>query len=166
MYCPNCGNQNLENVKFCRACGGDLETVALALNNKLAAPPDWMEKYGESKSNVATGALMAGGGLMIWLLPALLLKDVMGWTAIWACFFGWLTIWGFISLANSVGSLVKAKTMLKAHLHYDSQLSPGEQYGLPSKPANFEPANSSYKTDQLQTPHSVTEHTTKFLNEK
>ncbi|MBA2732993.1 MAG: zinc-ribbon domain-containing protein, partial [Acidobacteria bacterium] len=31
MYCPRCSAQNLDDAKFCRACGTNLETVALAL---------------------------------------------------------------------------------------------------------------------------------------
>lgn len=29
MFCPRCAAQNLDDAKFCRACGTNLETVAL-----------------------------------------------------------------------------------------------------------------------------------------
>ena len=35
MYCPRCATQNLDGAKFCRACGTNLETVALALAQQL-----------------------------------------------------------------------------------------------------------------------------------
>jgi uncharacterized membrane protein YvbJ len=35
MYCPRCATQNLEGAKFCRACGTNLETVALVLAQQL-----------------------------------------------------------------------------------------------------------------------------------
>ena len=34
MFCPRCAAQNLDDAKFCRACGTNLETVALALADK------------------------------------------------------------------------------------------------------------------------------------
>lgn len=164
MYCPNCGNQNFENAKYCRACGGDLEMVALAVSNKLAAPSNWTEQYGEGKSKVVGSSIMLGGALLIWFVPAMMIGDIMGWTAIWAVFFGWLAIWGIISLAGNVGSMLKAKTMLKAMA--SGELSSAERSGLPQTPDNFQLPNSRYSTDQLQSPPSVTEHTTKFLNKK
>ncbi len=38
MYCPRCAKLHIEGAKFCRGCGTDLETVALALEGKLASP--------------------------------------------------------------------------------------------------------------------------------
>ncbi len=163
MYCPNCGNQNLENAKYCRACGCDLETVALAVSNKLAAPSNWMEQYGEGKSKVVGSSIMLGGALLIWLVPSMMIPDIMGWTAIWAVFFGWLAIWGIISLGSNLGSMLKAKTMLK---EMRKATGSGERSGLSRAPDNYQLPNSSYSTDQLQSPPSVTEHTTKFLNKK
>jgi hypothetical protein len=166
MYCPKCGNQNFENAKYCRACGSDLETVSLAVNNKLAAPSNWLEKYGEGKSKVAGSAIMIGGSFLIWLVPGLFIKDIVGWTAIWAVFFGWLAVWGIISLAANVGSMVKARTMLRAADLYNDELNAGQRPGLSQTPDNYQLPNSRYATDQLQSPPSVTEHTTKFLNKK
>ena len=35
MYCPNCGNKNSEDQKFCRACGLGLEKIANSLAEQL-----------------------------------------------------------------------------------------------------------------------------------
>ena len=37
MFCPKCATANSDQGKFCRACGTNLETVALALAGQL--PP-------------------------------------------------------------------------------------------------------------------------------
>lgn len=167
MFCPNCSNHNLDNARFCRACGADLEAMALVYNNRVTPPSAWLEKYGESKSKVATGAIIGGGALLIWFVPALLIHDIMGWTAIWSVFFGWMAVWGFIKMAVNVGGLVKAKTMINATTTNDRELSSGEkQVGLPQTPLNYPIPNSNYDTDQLKSPPSVTEHTTKFLNKQ
>lgn len=166
MFCPNCSNQNLDNAKFCRACGIDLEIVALAMSNKLAPPSNWLEKYGESKSKVVAGAIITGSALLILIIPLILLRDPRIWAIAWAFLFGWLAALGIIKFAGSVGALVKAKTMLKAQNPSGAELPGGEQSGLPQTPANYQLPDSRYATDQLQTPHSVTEHTTKFLNKQ
>ncbi|HEV7643293.1 MAG TPA: zinc ribbon domain-containing protein [Pyrinomonadaceae bacterium] len=166
MFCPNCASQNIDNAKFCRACGLELESVALAMHNKLAPPSNWLELYGESKSKVAVGAIMAGAALLIWVVPAFMIRDTMAWVAIWSIFFGWLAVWGIIKFALNVGDLIRAKTMLKSQYLYNAELPPGEQYGLPPKPAGQQTPTPRYATDQLQSPPSVTEHTTRFLDRK
>ncbi|HEV2883706.1 MAG TPA: zinc-ribbon domain-containing protein, partial [Pyrinomonadaceae bacterium] len=64
MYCPRCAAQNLDDAKYCRACGTNLETVALALAGKrqLAdAPADrdasrtWIEERREGISKIVRG---------------------------------------------------------------------------------------------------------------
>ena len=35
MYCPNCGNQNSADQKFCRSCGLGLQKVAQTLSEQL-----------------------------------------------------------------------------------------------------------------------------------
>jgi hypothetical protein len=40
MFCPKCGVRNLEDAKFCRACGVDIRFVPQALNGQLHAGAD------------------------------------------------------------------------------------------------------------------------------
>ena len=40
MYCPNCGNKNAEQQKFCRSCGLGLEKVAQSLIEQLPTKAD------------------------------------------------------------------------------------------------------------------------------
>src|ERR1044072_2125885 len=166
MFCPNCASQNVDNAKFCRACGLELENVALAMRNKAAPYSNWLELYSESKSKTAVGAIMAGAALLILVIPAIVMKDFFPWVVIWSAFFCWLGVWGIIKFALSVGDLIRAKTMLKAQYHYNAELPSGEQHGLPAAPAEDQAPNSRYATDQLRSPPSVTEHTTKFLDNK
>lgn len=35
MYCPKCGVHNLEDAKFCRACGADIHLVPRALTGRM-----------------------------------------------------------------------------------------------------------------------------------
>lgn len=36
MYCPACGSQNNEDVRFCRKCGADLRVVSQALTKRIS----------------------------------------------------------------------------------------------------------------------------------
>ena len=40
MFCPNCGKENSEEQKFCRACGLSLETISQALVHERSKPGD------------------------------------------------------------------------------------------------------------------------------
>lgn len=40
MFCPKCGTQNLDDAKFCRACGSDIHLVPHALAGRLAHRDD------------------------------------------------------------------------------------------------------------------------------
>jgi hypothetical protein len=51
MYCPRCAKQNVAGAKFCRDCGTDLETVALALDGKLV-PLNQLSPGSDDKSPV------------------------------------------------------------------------------------------------------------------
>ena len=37
MFCPRCGVNNLDDARFCRACGADISLVPQALNHQLPA---------------------------------------------------------------------------------------------------------------------------------
>jgi len=39
MYCPNCGNKNAQDQKFCRTCGLGLEKIAQSLTEQLPSVP-------------------------------------------------------------------------------------------------------------------------------
>ncbi|MFN2482444.1 MAG: zinc-ribbon domain-containing protein, partial [Pyrinomonadaceae bacterium] len=36
MFCPKCAAHNLDEAKFCRACGADISLVPQALTGQLA----------------------------------------------------------------------------------------------------------------------------------
>ena len=36
MYCPACGSQNNDDVRFCRKCGADLRVVSRAMTKRIS----------------------------------------------------------------------------------------------------------------------------------
>src|ERR687893_2225618 len=159
MYCPQCAAQNTDNAKFCRACGTDLEAVALVLTNKFPPPGAWLEMYGEGKQKVTRGAILLGAALLIGAVPALFIGVIFPLVMLWTVFFGWMAGWGIVSLASGVGEMVKSKTMLSQMKQFDSGLTttePSELSSAAHEPRTLDDAARA----KLYSPLSVTEHTT------
>jgi hypothetical protein len=164
MYCPQCASQNTDNAKFCRACGTDLESVALVLTNKFPVPGVLLENYGESKHKVIKGAILLGAALLIGAVPALFIGVLFPLVMLWTVFFGWMAGWGIVSLASGVGEMVKCKTMLRQMKQFDSALTttgPPELSSAAHEPRMLDEAS---RTEPFS-PLSVTERTTELLGE-
>src|SRR5215510_4681562 len=164
MYCPRCAAQSVDDAKFCRSCGADLKSVALALagqnlpvkggKNKAKSPkaeksPE--EMRGNGVRNAIEGATLLCGSLLI-CLAINLISDYPERMGIWAVFFGWMACWGIFSIASGLGAILQAASM-------------GSKAALP------QPADDQVKvpdTDPLADPApspllSVTENTTRSL---
>lgn len=165
MYCPRCATQNADNAKFCRACGTDLEAVALVLTNKFPLPGAWLEKYGEGKHKVITGALLLGAALLIGAVPALFIGVSFPLVMLWTVFFGWMAGWGIVSLASGVGEMVTSKTMLRQMKQFGSRLTPTEPSEL-SSAARGPRMLDDVTRAKPYSPLSVTEHTTELLDDQ
>lgn len=165
MYCPQCATQNTDNAKFCRACGTELEAVALALADKSPLPGAWLEKYGEGKHKVIMGAILLGAALLIGVVPALFIGVSFPLVMLWTVFFGWMAGWGVVSLASGAGEVVKSKTMLRQTKRFGGGLTTTEPSGLSS--AAHEPRMlDDVPSGKPYSPLSVTEHTTELLGER
>lgn len=164
MFCPQCATQNTDNAKFCRACGTDLEAVALVLTNKFPPHGAWLEKYGEGKHKVIMGAILLAASLLIGGVPMLFLGVIFPLVMLWTVFFGWMAGWGIVSLALGVGEMVKSKTMLRQMKHFDSRLTttePSELSHVAHEPRMLDDVTRA----KPYSPLSVTDHTTELLGE-
>ena len=80
MYCPNCGNQNSAQQKFCRSCGLGLQKVAQTLSEQLPTKLDvslQQKKQRLEKLGVAALSIF-GAGVAIPFLYSIFYK--MMWT--------------------------------------------------------------------------------------
>ena len=70
MFCPNCGNQNSTDQKFCRSCGFGLQKVAQTLSEQLPTKLDLsLQQKKERFEKLGVVALgIFGGGLAIPIL--------------------------------------------------------------------------------------------------
>jgi hypothetical protein len=169
MYCPNCGVNNLAEVKFCTRCGTNLGVVSEALTGKIAettAVDDriatLLKDYYEGRRGSITGAVLIPAGVLIMAILV-----AAGMHAIGAFFvICWMFFWGAAELAGGLGKWIASSGELKL-LGYGSQSQIQgtlQQQGVPVVRADSAP--SGYSTGPVGYPGSVTEQTTRQLDER
>ena len=164
MYCPKCGARNVEDAKYCRACGADISLVPQALTRSLtdgaalAEGKKRRKRKGDSKEPTLEGGLskiFAGLGLLLIVL--------LGFFYFFGGIFFW--IWFIIpALANfgeGLGILIRARRKGDA-------LPPRNAYGAEDVlPAPAPPVGelAPRPTKEIAPPPpSVTEGTTRHLD--
>lgn len=166
MYCPNCGSDNQAEIKFCTICGTNLGVVSDALTGKLTGPSKIDERMVRLLKNYYRGrrSVMIGGSMLLvgLLVQAIILffgfpEKLIGFAALTAA----PIIYGFISLFIGIARWNRASSELKALGHVIPQTSPMRgTMALTEGPRTVGP----YSTDPIDTPASVTEHTTRQLD--
>ena len=161
MYCPRCAAQNLDDAKFCRACGTNLESVALALtgqyhpaglNKDAKVDKNWWEKRSEGISSIIKGAGLLAASLLIGVALGLF-SDEKGWIIVWVGLAGWMACWGVIALTSGIGTLLESKSMLR-YIERTANANVTDQPLL---------ADDSRKIPDALPPPSVTEYATEPL---
>jgi hypothetical protein len=162
MYCPKCATENMNNARFCRACGADISLVPAALTGRIPPAPvtaaaaaeddtgrhrkrrKKIASYDKAFENLGVGLAF----LIISIVVALFVPSGRFW---WF----WLLIPTFACFGEGIGQLIRLKRELPA-----ATSSFAEE--LPASPAVGElpPRNTS---EIMAPPPSVTEGTTRHL---
>jgi hypothetical protein len=173
MYCPRCAVQNLDDAKFCRACGADIRFVPQALLGNL---PVGMEQHGEGKAasrkkkeKKREPATIDAGLRNIFKGIAFLLIVLVGLSVFRGAF--WLTIWFIIpaleSMGQGIGQLIRARqeqAQLKRPPVYENEQVQPAPFFAPA-PNLRELAHPAPDTAEIVgAPPSVTEMTTRHLD--
>lgn len=174
MFCPKCGTQTIEETKFCRTCGADLETVSAALTGALVLPEsrnlghqrDKTRRDSEELMEQAIKRFFLGGAFIVIAILLTFTGYVSGHK--WGF---WLLIPGGIILSRGVVNYLKAKRIerLREELNFDgpnmalSQIQAANNV-LPPQPISDNYMPSRLKTGELaMPPASITEETTRLL---
>ena len=169
MYCPGCASQNLDGAKFCRACGTNLETVALALAQQLdpaqsekdAAKPkaaqSKLEKRSEGLTKIVRASGLIGASALVGAALALF-SNKPDWIIFWLIFAAWMACWGVISFVSGIADLIESRfTRQHTAVETVSRTTPlrsgDDQKILPPS-----------AVPELSLPSSIAEHTTELLN--
>ncbi|HJQ24758.1 MAG TPA: zinc ribbon domain-containing protein [Blastocatellia bacterium] len=168
MYCPECAMQNAEGTKYCRSCGTNLETVALALKGEQPGLPkgnqdssqDLLDRKIRAVRQIAQGGTLLAVSLLFGVVAAVAAKGDFPWFLIWAVFFGWMGCWGTVLLMLGSGQWIEAVMRLRSRypvseLAQSSSMTTNELEG----------DADGVRGGSLLAMASVTEGTTKRLNE-
>ncbi|HEV2801997.1 MAG TPA: zinc-ribbon domain-containing protein [Pyrinomonadaceae bacterium] len=168
MYCPLCAVQNLDDAKFCRACGADIRLVPQAVRGTL--PPDALantetdDRAARRKKKQRPPPTVEEGLKSLFTGVALFIIFLIGLFVFRGAF--WLTIWFIIpALANvgeGIGQLIRAR-------QEGARLTGTTGEGSYLPPATFapiaQPELSSPDTKEIIPTHiSVTDATTRHLD--
>ena len=162
MFCPRCATQNLDDAKFCRTCGTNLETVGLALAGKYPVEnfgntkpdPTALEKRREGVSKIVQASGLLGSSLLIGAALGLF-SNQNDWIMIWMIFTGWMACWGIFAMVGGIAALMESRVLR------DSEYS-----GLVESRRDRALETSGPSVPQLPSSRSITEHTTKSLGEQ
>ena len=152
MYCPRCGTQNDDSMKYCRACGENLRVVALVIAKHLPARmiaklDDYLEWKNERLRRDSIVSAVSGSVflfLSIYHLASEGVSFTVIFTFIFACALFCWSIWYYLVYQRSLSA--NKKTI------EDSTVLESEKV-------------SSTNTLKLSSPPvSVTETTTKHLD--
>jgi|HubBroStandDraft_6_1064221.scaffolds.fasta_scaffold248243_2 hypothetical protein len=177
MFCYKCAAPNNDGVKFCRACGTSLETLALSAttkpvgqkgdrrdgNDQPKTREDWLAKRAKGTAKMVSGAIYAGGSLLLPLLAFLFLHD-KGWVLITFLCISWVVVSGFVSLAAGISAVMESNTMLRG-LDAGTRTSSSDM--PPALPARGNVIYRDHNPGGIPKPTnvSVTESTTQLLDE-
>ena len=173
MYCPNCGVNNRDDVKFCTRCGTNLDVVSDALSGETAGSPEKDERmvrllkdYYRSRRMTIIG--VAASLIALFKLALLLVLGFPEKMIPLAALLGGLLLYGLFALIWGMTKWNNSSSELKA-LGFappkGKKLAPlPNQLRLEARPASI--GTTEYRTDPISVPGSVTDHTTHLLDEQ
>jgi len=160
MYCPNCGTENIEGAKFCRACGANISLVPQALTGQLTQTNQIENKKNKDKEEPVS---IQNGMTNIFMGIAFFFVTVAAWRyapagKIWAF---WMLIPAFMFLGKGIGYVFQAyREQPKSLPNVQPQQQPLFQ-PQPQRVSALPPRDTS---EFINAPTSITENTTRHLN--
>ena len=173
MFCPRCAADNLDDAKYCRACGADIHLVPQALTGMLPAE---LTQAGDkpakkSKKKDDEGRLLEKGMENVFVGLAFLLIVLGGLFYMRGAFFLW--VWFIIpSLARfgeGLGQLLRSRRehrLLLARARASSELDAAEPPALFASPQPARTLAAADTAEMIESPFSVTEATTRHLSSR
>jgi hypothetical protein len=160
MYCPKCGKESYEQVRFCKTCGTDLGPVHLAIEGRL---PDLTTIMTEEKRRqmMHRGVMGTATGVVLLLLLKIVAlaslfvlgKPVDSWIMLL------MVLLSAPFLAYGIGSLISGMFVYKRkNLDYANRFDVVREMLDAQRVMELPSANSF--------PRSITEHTTSELEER
>src|SRR5262245_40206855 len=168
MYCPTCGSENAE-VKFCTRCGANLSLIAEVISGKITSTTGIQERrfnlvknYYNGRRSTFLGAAFLILGLAI-MTPVL--TGLVGKHGILTMFAMASLIYGAVCLVWGIGTWMESSSEMKA-IELTGQSQPLQSAAAPPQlEARPIAIPQVQPTDPITAPASVTENTTRQLDE-
>ena len=171
MFCPRCGVKNVDDAKFCRACGSDISLVPQALTRSLPEGAFGVvniteeEKQGRKKRKykfkepptLEKGLSKCMEGLAYLIICFIGFRYFFG--AIFLCI--WFIIPALSTFGEGVGQIIRSRSDRGA-LHPHTPLHPDDFLPAPAHAADELTPRATAEIPP--TPLSVTEGTTRHLD--
>jgi hypothetical protein len=172
MYCPTCGSNNQDEVKFCTRCGANLGVVSDALRGRTTGALETDERtvkllkdYYRSRRMMIIGgaasalALFKLAGPFLLGFPEKMIPIVI--LSLAFLLLGLLAfVWGLVKWNNSSSEI---KALGLAPSKGKALTAAPEQLRLPADQSSI--GAPAYATDPIALQSSITEHTTHLLDE-
>lgn len=169
MFCPRCATQNLDDAKFCRACGADIQLVPQALAGTLPVAAAAAGRKGAREKGERDPRLLEKGMENIFSGVALLLIFLGGlfWFTGGFMIWVWFIIPALGCIGKGLGQLLRSRREHRLLLAgarpalYDEEGDEGDERQLPR--AGFGELAAADTAEMADSPFSVTEATTRHL---
>jgi protein-S-isoprenylcysteine O-methyltransferase Ste14 len=122
-------------------------------------------RHAKGKRSLVTGSVLIAVSLAILFVPMLFsATHAFPWVVIWSCFFGWMAMWGAISVVLGIGHVMDSNRMMRERQPIVS-VKRGDRTSelLDAYDERKDRADGSQSYD-VSTPPSVTETTTRNLD--
>ena len=169
MYCPSCGSENQDELRFCTRCGTNLGVVSDALSGKPAVQSPIDERLVNVFKDYYRGrnAVIIGGVASLIALFKVTLFALVGLpasTGFLGTLAGIFFFFGVIALVWGIAKWNNASSEIKAIERVSPRKSIDTHHGLPSAegPAN---RTGALSPDPRTFRGSVTEQTTRQLEQ-
>ena len=167
MYCPNCGGQIEETQKFCRSCGANVSLVPQALTGQLPqlapeeveTPPGRRHHRHHRPISIERAASLFFNGLGL-IFVSFAARNFAPAGKIW---WFWLLIPAFSCMGAGVGQYLKLREQQRQQR--PQQPNPIITQQNFASPTARMPEISAPTNSEVASPSSVTEHTTKHLDQ-
>jgi hypothetical protein len=174
MYCPKCGSNNQDEIKFCTRCGMNLAVVADAVNGKSAGQSPLDERMVNLFKDYYRGrnGLIIGGAICALVAITVILAGAFHFAEkgdLLSTLAGFLLVYGIIILIWGAAKWNESASEIKA-----LERAAAKGVSLPTaEPRRALSANEpasirvdALSTDPIEMPASVTEQTTRALDER
>ena len=167
MYCPKCGTENNSEVRFCRNCGSDLETVSALVEGRLVVA----ESDGE-EGFLNRPSWEKGLGLLFFGTALLITSFILGFDPNTGAPRAWLAVLflafpivGFgIAQIIKIANKEKERESVRVRSAAGARASEGGGKSLPESRTEYvSPGEGQKRREPEFVPGSVVEGTTRHL---